>query len=52
MAANVESANEMTPTVVSMVSGALLKEKMPFFAQSMFLIKLFVEIPNMRSGRT
>ena len=52
MAANVESTNEITPMVVSMVSGALLKEKIPFFAQSMFLIKLFVELPNIRSGLT
>jgi hypothetical protein len=40
------------PSAVSMVSGVLLKEKMPFLAQSMFFSRLLVETPNMRSGRT
>ena len=52
MAANVESANVTTPMTVSMVSGVLLKEKIPFFAQSKFLIRLLVVTPNMRFGRT
>ena len=47
-----DSMNSTMPAVVSMVSGVLLNEKMPFFAQPMFLNRLLVERPNMRSGRT
>src|SRR5262249_8074759 len=51
IAVNVESPSSITPNDVSIVSGALENEKMPFFAQSMFLIRLLVDRPNMRSGR-
>ena len=33
-----------------MLSGTLLNERMPFFAQPMFLNRLLVVTPNMRSG--
>ncbi|MNL56492.1 hypothetical protein D3C87_1799920 [compost metagenome] len=52
IAAIVERPSAMTPVEVSKVRGVLLKEKMPFFAQSMFLMKLLVVTPNIRSGRT
>ena len=53
IAVSVERPSDMTPTVVKMVSGVLLNENIPFFAQSIFLIKLFVDgefRPLRRSG--
>ena len=46
-----ETPNNITPVVVNMVRGVLLKEKIPFFAQSKFLKKLLVDTPNIRFGR-
>ena len=52
MAANVDRPSRPMPTAVSIVSGVLLNENIPFFAHSTFLSRLLVEVPNMRSGRT
>ena len=53
-AASTDSINSTTPTAVSIVNGVSLNEKIkpPFLAQPRFFMRLLVERPNMRSGRT
>ena len=46
------SRKSTVPAKLSIVSGTLLNEKMPFLAQPMLRRRLFVVSPNMRLGRT
>jgi hypothetical protein len=47
-----EAINKVTPNDESIVRGISLNEKMPFLAQPRFFMRLLVDFPNMRSGRT
>ena len=51
MAKIMVNKTKANPKVLNISSGLRLKENIPFFAQPIFLKKLLLERPNIRSGR-